>query len=193
MREIIFFVLLCVFWALFLGRTVLLTRRGVRVFVLAKGKPFAEKALEIALIPLLILWTLEAVTMAFGKPFIGQVMFWDSAVCEWAGIVLCAVGLAIFVAALISFGDAWRVGIDEECADRLITTGIFARSRNPIFLFMHLFFFGTFLVVPCMFFLIFFVCEFIGIHKQILNEERFLYRHFGVAYKNYCNKVRRYF
>jgi protein-S-isoprenylcysteine O-methyltransferase Ste14 len=33
----------------------------------------------------------------------------------------------------MSFGTSFRVGIDVEHPDKLVTTGIFAVSRNPIY------------------------------------------------------------
>jgi hypothetical protein len=47
------------FLHLFMGRTVMLMLRGVRVFVLAKGKSLPERLLEIILMPALVLWSLQ--------------------------------------------------------------------------------------------------------------------------------------
>ena len=192
MVDAILLVLMLVFWVLFLGRTALLMRQGVRVFVLAKGKGFAEKLLEILIVPLLILWTAQVVLTTLGKDVFALPFLWVSGAAQWVGVALCAAGLVIFLAALLSFGNAWRVGIDEEKSDRLVTGGIFAYSRNPIFLFMDMFFAGVFLVYPTVLFLAFFACFALGIHRQILNEERFLRTKFGHDYDNYCQKVRRY-
>jgi len=181
------------FWVLFLTRTLMLARQGVKVFVMAKGKTWREKLVELALMPLLTLWSVQILLTAIGRPPFGLPTLWASTPLRWLGVALCAVGLVIFVAALVSFGSAWRVGIDEKGSNRLVTTGAFARSRNPIFVFMDIFFLGVFLVYPTLFFGIFFVCFASGIHTQILNEERFLRGHFGDEYAAYCQKVRRYF
>src|SRR5436853_1302710 len=47
-----------------------------------------------------------------------------------AGAAMVVAGILIFAVALVSFGDSWRVGIDSQTAGKLITTGIFAYSRN---------------------------------------------------------------
>ena len=186
------FILLCIFWFLFMGRTAMLMLRGTRVFVLAKGKSLPERLLEIILMPALLLWSLQIVFTVFRIPLLPAPMFWDFPSLGVTGVTLCAAGLVVFVVALVSFGNAWRVGIDEECSDRLVTDGIFAISRNPIFLFMDLYFIGTFLVFPNWFFLAFFTLSAAGIHRQILNEEKFLGIKFGGAYAEYKRKVRRY-
>ena len=49
------FVLLCIFLILFMGRTVKFMFRGIRVFVLAKGKSLPERLLEMILMPALVL------------------------------------------------------------------------------------------------------------------------------------------
>ena len=190
--DIVVIILLCSFWALFLGRTLMLYLRGIKVFTLAKGKPLPERIPELILAPALVLWSLQAAATALGVGLIPGAMFWRSAVISWIGIVLCAGGLILFASALVSFGSSWRVGIDKENGGRLVTSGVFGKTRNPIFLFMDLFFFGIFLVYPNWFFLAFSVCTAFFIHRQILNEEKYLRVKFGREYEEYLNNVGRY-
>jgi protein-S-isoprenylcysteine O-methyltransferase Ste14 len=183
--------MLCVFWLLFLGRTVMLTLRGVGVFALVKDKPPSEKLIEIGFVVALPLWTAQVASTALGRALIPVPPFWDAALPELIGVALCAAGLVLFAAALVSFGSAWRVGIDES-GDRLVTSGVFALSRNPIFLFMDVYFLGTFLIYPNPFFLLAFVLAALGFHMQILKEEKSLLSRFGDGYAEYRRKVRRY-
>ena len=131
-------ILTALFWVMFMGRTVMLMLRGVKVFTMAKNGKAVEKLLELCTVPLMLLWTTGVAFSAFGKfPLSGLFVL---PVLQWVGLGLCLVGLAIFLAALISFGSSWRVGIDPENCNRLVTSGAFAFSRNPIFLFMNIFF-----------------------------------------------------
>jgi protein-S-isoprenylcysteine O-methyltransferase Ste14 len=57
---------------------------------------------------------------------------------------------------------------------------------------MDLYFAGTFLIFPNWFFLMFFVFTAVGIHIQILNEEKFLRGKFGAEYDGYTRNTRRY-
>ncbi len=105
MIEIIAFILFCVFWLLFLGRTVMLMRQGVKVFVIAKGKKPHEKALELVLVPFLILWSMEVILETFHHSLISTSLLWNNTLLQWAGVVLCTAGLLIFLKK--KFGDEY--------------------------------------------------------------------------------------
>src|SRR5206468_3762826 len=90
------------------------------------------------------------------------------------GAVLLTCSLIIFILALISFGDSWRVGIDEKSPGELISRGIFAVTRNPIFLSLIVYASGTFLIQGRWIFLIFTVLIAAGVQYQIVEEEKFL-------------------
>ena len=55
-----------------------------------------------------------------------------------------------------------------------------------------MYFLGTWLIYPNLFFGIAAILTIGGIHWQILQEERFLVRQYGEEYRNYMKKVRRY-
>ena len=94
--------------------------------------------------------------------------------------------------ALIAFGNSWRIGIDEKSADALVTNGIFALSRNPIFAFIDLYFIGTFLINGTLVFLVFAVVTVLALHYQILQEEKFLLSKYCQAYQVYRLQAGRY-
>jgi protein-S-isoprenylcysteine O-methyltransferase Ste14 len=80
--------------------------------------------------------------------------------------------------ALLSFGKEWRIGIDEQNSNVLIPRGIFKYSRNPIILFMDLYFIGIMLIYPTVVFVIIIICTVMGIHLQILKQEKYLLKKF---------------
>ena len=94
--------------------------------------------------------------------------------------------------ALISFGNSWRIGIDEKRAGSLVTNGIFIFSWNPIFAFIDLYFLGTFLLNGGPVFLVFVIVTMLALHYQISQEEKFLLKKYGQAYERYCRRVGRY-
>lgn len=192
MIDIMILILIFVFYVLFIGRSFLLMKKGVKVWVLSSSKGIFGKIIESLLTPLLILWTTEIVLTAIGKPLSKVSYFWNNIYIRYAGLTLCTLGLIIFFLALLSFGNAWRIGIDEVNSNELITGGIFSFTRNPIFLFMDMFFLGTFLVYPNIFFLLCFILIILSIHIQILREEKFLSIKFGQKYEEYKRQVRRY-
>ena len=98
----------------------------------------------------------------------------------------------MFAAALQAFGRSWRIGIDYDRPGQLVTQGIFAYTRNPIFLFLDLYFLGTWFIQRDLFFLVFAVVAMGGIHFQIREEEAFLAKHYGEPYRQYMLTVPRY-
>ena len=94
---------------------------------------------------------------------------------------------------LISFGNSFRVGIDTENPDKLITTGIFSFSRNPIYVAFGFVLFGQFLIFSNWILLIYLGAAVWLFHRQVLREEDFLKAHYGGEFSEYCDRVRRYF
>jgi protein-S-isoprenylcysteine O-methyltransferase Ste14 len=190
---------LAVYLGLIVGRTLQLRlTRGVRPFALGSGKTGVPALLERILFPALAVWWVETVLYALHAPFHIFPTPLDYKLlggCPWetAGAVLVLAACGLFVWALGSFGTSWRVGIDAQAPGVLITGGVFAYSRNPIFLSIDLYFFGAFLLNGTVFFLVAAVLAVAGMHYQILREEKFLRRQYGEAYAMYCRETFRYF
>jgi protein-S-isoprenylcysteine O-methyltransferase Ste14 len=193
--DILVIISLAVFYLLFIGRTVLLYKKGIKVFVIGTStKKLFDAILENILMPVLLIWSILVVITALqvDLPIIISKLWIESVWVKYIGILFCYMGLILFLWALISFGQAWRIGIDENNADELITKEIFRYSRNPVFLFMDLYFMGIMLVYPNIVFIIIAIGAIIGIHLQILREEKFLLKKFGEKYIEYQNQTRRY-
>jgi protein-S-isoprenylcysteine O-methyltransferase Ste14 len=189
---------LALFLLLFLGRTIHLRAvRGVNPIRIARGKPLPEALIEGLLLIGLPLWLYEVLAYAWPLPFhlvpesLGRVIL-EGVAARAAGAALVAAGLALFGLALAAFGDGWRVGIDTERPGALVTRGVFRLSRNPIFVFMNLYAWGTFLLSGRLFFLVFAAVASAGLHAQIRREESFLADTYGEAYRAYCAATPRY-
>lgn len=129
---------------------------------------------------------------AFNLPTIGgQVIFSANAV-SWIGVFFCLSGALLLFWSLVSFRKSFRVGIDLNLSNGLITSGIFAYSRNPIYTAFGLVLSGQFLVFSSWILLIYTAAAFWLFHRQVLREEEFLKKRFGGEYLDYCKRVRRY-
>ncbi len=118
--------------------------------------------------------------------------FWSGPVPSWIGVSLAALGLISFALCLKSFGDSFRVGIDVQKPDKLVTVGMFKYSRNPIYVSFFAFFIGQWIIAPT-FLMLALVSVFVAaIRRQVLREEKFLQAHYGMEYTEYCRRVRRY-
>jgi len=190
--ELVFF--LCIF----IGRTLVLWfRQKINPFALGAGKKGLPRLLELISIPWLVLWMLELLFSSLNTPFQLVPTAWNPILVNGlplkiAGVLIILFGDFMFGWALISFGNSWRIGIDENSPGALVTGGIFALSRNPIFVFIDCYFIGTFLINGTLAFLIFAVMTVIGLDYQIHQEEKFLLDKYGRAYQTYCSQVGRY-
>ncbi len=186
------------FLAVFLIRTITLRIRGkVNPITLGVGKTGFRWLVEVSFFVGIVLWmavvlssTLDMEAHLYPHPLGLRLI--ESVELKLLGVALVTVGFIIFVWALISFGTSWRVGIDEKAPGDLVTRGIFSVSRNPIFLFLDLYFIGTFLINGALILLIFALVFALGLHYQIIQEERFLAKNYGRAYQDYRSRTARY-
>lgn len=124
--------------------------------------------------------------------FFDSISFLNSVAIGLLGGVLASLSILVLAKAYVDMGESWRLGIDRETADKLVTTGIFAKSRNPICIAINLLLVGYFLANPNLFFLILAVVGLLGTHTQILNEERFLAAHYGEEFASFAARTGRY-
>ena len=92
----------------------------------------------------------------------------------------------------VADGALLALGIDEQHPTELRTTGLFAISRNPIFLGLIVVLIGFFLLLPNALTLVVLIAGYLLIQIQIRLEETFLLQQHGASYKNYKASVRRF-
>ncbi len=109
----------------------------------------------------------------------------------YAGLCLLLISFIWTVAAQQQMQDSWRIGIDHETPTVLVTDGLFAISRNPVFLGMITSLLGLFLVTPNAITLLFLVVGYVLIQVQIRLEEEFLQKQHGTTYIEYRQKTKR--
>lgn len=110
-----------------------------------------------------------------------------------AGLILAALGTAVFITAMLTMQDSWRAGITEKDSTRLITDGIYRISRNPAFLGFDLVYLGMGIAFFHVGLLVVSIAGILMMHLQILEEEKFLPGVFGEPYITYRKRVGRYF
>jgi protein-S-isoprenylcysteine O-methyltransferase Ste14 len=93
---------------------------------------------------------------------------------------------------LVSFGKSFRVGIDVDHSGKLVTAGVFAFSRNPIYVAFGFVLLGQFLVFANWILLVYLAAGIWLFHRQVSCEEEYLRKQHGHEYAEYCNRVRRY-
>jgi protein-S-isoprenylcysteine O-methyltransferase Ste14 len=131
-------------------------------------------------------------SIAFGLPAVSKHEFFHSEIISWVGVVFCLAGLVLVLWSLVSFGRSFRVGIDTDHPDTLVTDGIFRYSRNPIYVAFAFVLIGQFLTFPTWILLAYLVAATWLFHRQVLREEEYLRTRYGQEYAEYCGRVRRY-
>lgn len=108
------------------------------------------------------------------------------------GIVLLIASSVWIVLAQAQMGESWRIGIDTDHKTKLVQTGVYRISRNPIFLGMMVTLFGLFLVIPNAVTLLIFVLIVVLINIQVRLEEEYLKTSHGDEYIRYQRTVGRW-
>ncbi len=169
-------------------------RRGVVPVVLGKAGDGLVARLEPLAAVALFLWFAAVALHGTGwAPGLFEPRLFRSAAIEVAGTFVTLAAFGLLLTALRQMGRSWRIGIDPGSHEALVTEGVFALSRNPIYFAIDLLALGAFLVSGSLFFLVSGLLIAADIHIQILREERFLTTTFGDRYARYRARVRRYF
>jgi protein-S-isoprenylcysteine O-methyltransferase Ste14 len=108
------------------------------------------------------------------------------------GLTLLLASFTWILIAQSQMGRSWRIGIDEDNESELVTKGVFAVSRNPIFLGIRLNLVGFFFVLPNAFTLAIWLLGEVAIHSQVFLEEAYLQQAHGDAYQRYQAATSRY-
>ncbi len=110
-----------------------------------------------------------------------------------AGAVLFAAGLALTLAAQLTMGSSWRIGVDHSERTDLVTGGLFSAVRNPIFSGMFPVSVGLALMVPNVPALAAVIALVVALEIQTrLIEEPYLLATHGESYRAYAARVGRF-
>jgi protein-S-isoprenylcysteine O-methyltransferase Ste14 len=189
--------LVIVIFVVFAKAAYLKLARNINAFVIAGGYQGLKQLIEPIAMFVFVIWLVELLLYLLHSSFrifTGplQLVLLSSLTAKLVGVALIAVGVVILILAYITFGDSWRVGFDVRSPGTLVTKGIFAVTRNPIYLFLDLWFVGTFLINGALIFLLYAIAEMAAIHWQIRQEEHFLSKLYGESYREYCKRTPRY-
>ena len=177
------------FYIIYFIKLFLQKKRGIKVYKLAQNdKKSRAGGTEILLKTVsFALPVIELISIILGRsylPIMGKVV----------GVYFAFFADFLFLNAIISMKDSWRVGIAEDDKERkLITGGIYRFSRNPAFLAFDLLYIGIVLMYCNIPLIVCTVLAIIVFHLQILNEEKFLEETLKEEYEDYKKRVGRYF
>lgn len=133
-------------------RGVMLRRIGVRAYgfdhegaIQAVAERFWKLAVALLVAAALLAWLAPEIEPALGRPD------WSQAPpLRWIAAGVLAISTLLILAAQAAMGASWRVGVPAEGPGALVTGGLFAVSRNPVFVAMFGLALGIFLWSPTM-------------------------------------------
>jgi protein-S-isoprenylcysteine O-methyltransferase Ste14 len=178
------------------ARAATLAARGVWVLPIDRQRRPSEALADLAFALGLLTWLYEAIAHAVAPAWR---IAWGPLPLEspwtglrWLGLPVTAAGVALYVRALRDLGASWRFTIDRERPGELVTTGVFALSRNPIYLSLVLLAVGVALALGNVLLLLLACAAPFYFDVLIRREERFLAAHHGEAYAEYHARVPRW-
>lgn len=152
---------------------------------------FVSRCMKL-LIAALLLYTVGQAVWPAAIVALGIIRPEQSMLARAVGWSALAVALLWTMCAQVQMGQSWRIGIDTGQTTRLVTTGLFGWSRNPIFLAMRACLAALALLQPNPITLVLFVAGDLVMQFQVRLEEAFLRERHGAAYAAYCDRVRRW-
>ncbi|NPV93161.1 MAG: isoprenylcysteine carboxylmethyltransferase family protein [Firmicutes bacterium] len=124
---------------------------------------------------------------------ISTITLLDGIVFQLLGFSLGLLFLLLMTKARFNLGSSWRIGLDRNTADYLVTTGFYRYVRNPYFFFLMGFQFSLILVVPNAVMLFSFIQSLLLFNLQVREEEQFLFEKYGDDYSTYQKDTGRFF
>jgi protein-S-isoprenylcysteine O-methyltransferase Ste14 len=100
-------------------------------------------------------------------------------------------GLPIYLVGLIAYGMVW-VGFATTPADKIVTTGIYRYSRNPMQLSQVVIYLGVGIATASCVFLLLAVAYVVIPLLWVAAEERHCLKYYGDAYREYMNRTPRW-
>ena len=162
-------------------------RKGVQTDQIGKDKIGFVKFVEVTMKIAAVLVFIADIISIFLETYHGLIGV------RIIGAIMSVGGTVIFIVAVWTMRDSWRVGVSKTDKTELVISGIYQISRNPAFLGFDLLYIGTLLMFFNWILCGLTVFAVIMYHLQIVNvEEDFLLATFGNEYLQYKKKVCRY-
>lgn len=112
---------------------------------------------------------------------------------DWFAASAAVLAYLLTVPCWLTLGSNWSLAVVPGKETSLITHGVYARVRHPIYALGLMLMAATIVVIPSTAMLIVASAHFILVLLKSANEERFLKQKHGQDYTEYCHRTRRFF
>jgi len=114
-------------------------------------------------------------------------------VVSFIAAVIGFIGIAVVVIAQVQMGRSWRIGVQQSESTDLISSGLYSKSRNPIYFGILLYWLAMCVTLPQPEIWLCAAICWLSIELIVRTiEEPYLQRVHGAAFEDYCRTTRRY-
>ena len=200
MKEFPVVLLTATIWAYWIGVGVMVirVRRQTRTLAGLVPEQSLERLMWLIWIPLIAAWiVLPYLAMTRAQaPFAVPEFAWQQpvySVLRVAASVCATLCLLLTSQCWARMGKNWRMGVSETQKTELITDGVFAYVRHPIYALSMLLMICSVIVVPTLPMLVIAVVHIVLMNIKAHNEERYLLKVHGEQYQRYLQRTSRFF
>jgi protein-S-isoprenylcysteine O-methyltransferase Ste14 len=191
-------VLAATIWAywIYVGVMIVRVRRRTRKLSGIVPSQALEQMMWLVWVPLVAAWmTLPFLTTTHTAapwglpPFARKAPY---AALRWVGAGVGIFCLALSIQCWRRMGKSWRLAVAPDQQTDLVTSGLYAHVRHPIYAVSILLMLCTVAVAPTVAVMVMAAVHIALMVVKARNEERFLVGVHGVAYEAYCRRTGRF-
>ncbi|MGH8852047.1 MAG: methyltransferase family protein [Casimicrobiaceae bacterium] len=180
------------------GAMVVRARRRTRQLAGLVPEQPLERGIWLVLVPLIVLWiVLPWLALTRTQAFLAVPEFAlriaAFAALRWAAAVCAVMCLALTARCWKRMGSNWRMAVSETQKSALITDGLFARVRHPIYALQMLLMVCSAIIVATVPMLAVAIVHCCLMNLKARNEERHMLKSHGAAYEGYLQRTGRFF
>jgi protein-S-isoprenylcysteine O-methyltransferase Ste14 len=151
------------------------------------------RRLRIIWYPVVALWVIHPFVNAFdAKPQALLRPILQNQIVIWLAAAVAACAFTLTYICWRRMGRSWRMGIDPADQTALITTGLYAYVRHPIYALSSLMMLATLAAIPSPLMAVIAVIHLVFLQWEARREERHLLAAHGENYADYCRKTGRF-
>ena len=198
MADIPLLVIIATVWLYWgrVGSMVLRARRRSHDLAGLVPEQPRERAMWLGWVPVVALWMalpIVAATRAAGvfavPAFAGAASY---APLRWIAAAGAIVAFVLTVHCHAQMGRSWRMDVSEKQRTDLVTQGLYARVRHPIYALQVMLMLCTVIVLPTAAMLAVAAAHVVLVVLKAANEERFLLATHGASYADYRRRTGRF-
>lgn len=156
-----------------------------------------ERLMWLVWIPLIIAWNVlpyRAITRRPPSLAVPELVLTHPvlSVLRWAASLLAVVCVLLTIVCWVRMGKNWGVAVMPNRRTDLVTAGLYARVRHPIYALSILLMLCSVIVVPILPMIAVAIPHILFMMLKARNEERFLLTAHGAMYADYCRRTGRF-